>query len=178
MKVIHFSWSDVIGGAAKATYNLVKHLEKYDDIENNLIVLKKETDDYFISHVYSNSYISKMKANFMAYFDLSNMLTKSVHGDPEFFWSANLFGHSTSLKLVRSADIVCLYWICYNFLTPRLIAKILSSNKPVVWRLSDMWPFTGGCHYAGDCKKYENEFYEYEIKKEMVRTDLIVRDTA
>ncbi len=27
-------------------------------------------------------------------------------------------------------------------------------------------------------KRYENEFYDYEIRKELVRTDLIVRDTA
>ncbi|MFC1704688.1 glycosyltransferase [Candidatus Omnitrophota bacterium] len=27
----------------------------------------------------------------------------------------------------------------------------------MVWRFSDMWPFTGGCHYAGVCKGYEQQ---------------------
>jgi hypothetical protein len=27
----------------------------------------------------------------------------------------------------------------------------------VVWRLSDLWPFTGGCHYPGDCRRFEVE---------------------
>ena len=26
----------------------------------------------------------------------------------------------------------------------------------MIWRLSDKWPFTGGCHYSGDCKRYED----------------------
>ena len=27
-------------------------------------------------------------------------------------------------------------------------------NKPIVWTIRDMWPFTGGCHYSLDCSKY------------------------
>lgn len=27
-------------------------------------------------------------------------------------------------------------------------------HKPVVWTLHDMNPFTGGCHYSGDCDRY------------------------
>ena len=27
-------------------------------------------------------------------------------------------------------------------------------NKPIVWTLRDMWPLTGGCHYAVDCYRY------------------------
>jgi glycosyltransferase involved in cell wall biosynthesis len=28
------------------------------------------------------------------------------------------------------------------------------TGKPVVWTMHDMWPFTGGCHYAADCVRY------------------------
>jgi glycosyltransferase involved in cell wall biosynthesis len=31
------------------------------------------------------------------------------------------------------------------------IAKI---RAPIVWNCQDMWPFTGGCHFSGDCKAY------------------------
>jgi len=27
-------------------------------------------------------------------------------------------------------------------------------DKPIVWTFHDMWAFTGGCHYVGDCKKF------------------------
>jgi len=27
-------------------------------------------------------------------------------------------------------------------------------DKPIVWTMRDMWPLTGGCHYAMDCEQY------------------------
>src|SRR5690606_17796791 len=27
-------------------------------------------------------------------------------------------------------------------------------SKPVVWTMRDMWPMTGGCHYAMGCEKF------------------------
>lgn len=27
-------------------------------------------------------------------------------------------------------------------------------TKPIVWTMRDMWPLTGGCHYAMDCRRY------------------------
>ena len=50
-----------------------------------------------------------------------------------------------------AADIVHLHWVGDNFLPIAELAKI---EAPIVWTLRDMWPFTGGCHYAGDCDKY------------------------
>lgn len=49
------------------------------------------------------------------------------------------------------ADIVNLHWVNYGFLSPEGIASL---RRPVVWTMHDMWPFTGGCHYAGDCTRY------------------------
>jgi len=27
-------------------------------------------------------------------------------------------------------------------------------NKPVIWTMHDMWPFTGGCNYSGNCERF------------------------
>ena len=72
------------------------------------------------------------------------------------YWSNSLFNFSIidKIKKIKKADIIFLYWLNDNFLTLNEIKKILSLNKPVIWRFSDMWPMTGGCHYAYDCKKY------------------------
>lgn len=56
-------------------------------------------------------------------------------------------------KLVQrfSPDVVNLHWINGG------IASIRSASRltvPVIWTLHDMWAFTGGCHYAGDCQQY------------------------
>ena len=37
------------------------------------------------------------------------------------------------------------------------IRKILSSGKPVVWTMHDMWPCTGICHHARECNNYHQE---------------------
>jgi glycosyltransferase involved in cell wall biosynthesis len=49
------------------------------------------------------------------------------------------------------ADVVHLHWVNYGFLSPEGIGAL---RAPVVWTMHDMWPFTGGCHYAGTCTRY------------------------
>lgn len=58
---------------------------------------------------------------------------------------------ATHLDLL-AADVVNLYWINGGFVSPENLARI---GKPLVWRLSDVWPFTGGCHYPGACDHFE-----------------------
>ena len=48
-------------------------------------------------------------------------------------------------------DIIHLFWVTAGFLRLETIKKF---KKPIVWTLHDMWPFTGGCHYDGECGKY------------------------
>lgn len=48
-------------------------------------------------------------------------------------------------------DVVNLHWICDGFQSIEAIGRI---KKPIVWTLHDMWPMTGGCHYAGTCERY------------------------
>jgi len=51
------------------------------------------------------------------------------------------------------SDIVNLHWVSgfldYQFFVPRVV-----ENRPVVWTLHDMNPFTGGCHYDQGCGRY------------------------
>lgn len=61
----------------------------------------------------------------------------------------------TKLRDFREADVIHLHWINQGFLSLRSIERIVASGKPVVWTLHDMWPFTGICHYTGDCQRYQ-----------------------
>jgi glycosyltransferase involved in cell wall biosynthesis len=49
-------------------------------------------------------------------------------------------------------DVVHLHWVA-GFLSPNTIEKI---NSPIVWTLHDMWPLTGGCHYAKNCNRFSH----------------------
>lgn len=53
---------------------------------------------------------------------------------------------------IAEADIVHLHWVA-DLLDYRHAAQVLRGKK-IVWTLHDMNPFTGGCHYAGECTKY------------------------
>ena len=44
-----------------------------------------------------------------------------------------------------------------SFLSIKSLEKLFALNKPMVFMMHDMWLFTGGCHVAGDCKKYRDE---------------------
>ncbi len=57
------------------------------------------------------------------------------------------------IEEIQSADIVHLHWVA-GVVDPAALGWAIG-DKPVVWTLHDMNPFTGGCHYAGDCQKYE-----------------------
>ena len=57
----------------------------------------------------------------------------------------------------KEADVIHLHWINAGFLSLKSLGEILKSGKPVVWTFHDMWPFTGGCHYALDCEGYKME---------------------
>lgn len=56
--------------------------------------------------------------------------------------------------LVKEADVIHLHWINHGFLSLKSLEKLFALNKPIVWTMHDMWPFTGGCHYADTCVAY------------------------
>ncbi len=57
------------------------------------------------------------------------------------------------LAQMPRAEVINLHWVAglvdyQSFLVPA------SGRAPLVWRLDDMNPFTGGCHYDNGCGKY------------------------
>jgi glycosyltransferase involved in cell wall biosynthesis len=51
-------------------------------------------------------------------------------------------------------DIIHLHWVAQG-IDYRTFFDSIPSRHPVVWTLHDMEPFTGGCHYAGGCVRYQ-----------------------
>ena len=70
---------------------------------------------------------------------------------------ANTGTDITTLPEFVQADVIHLHWINQGMLSIKDIRKILQSGKAVVWTMHDMWPFTGICHHARECKRYETE---------------------
>jgi glycosyltransferase involved in cell wall biosynthesis len=53
----------------------------------------------------------------------------------------------------RAADVVQLYNTHGGYFSHSVLG-MASRRKPFVWRLSDMWPFTGHCCYSYDCDRW------------------------
>ncbi|GAB4257084.1 MAG: glycosyltransferase family 4 protein [Deferrisomatales bacterium] len=52
----------------------------------------------------------------------------------------------------KRSPLLHLHWVADGFVG---VEAVGAARSPVLWTLHDMWPFTGGCHYAGDCRGYE-----------------------
>ena len=65
---------------------------------------------------------------------------------------ANTGTDITSLPEFRQADVIHLHWVNQGMLSLKDIRKILTSGKPVVWTMHDMWPCTGICTMHGNVK--------------------------
>jgi len=53
----------------------------------------------------------------------------------------------------QSCDLIHIHWTP-GVLSLETIGALARSGRGCVWTLHDMWPFTGGCHHAGDCRGF------------------------
>jgi glycosyltransferase involved in cell wall biosynthesis len=143
MKVLHLSHSDIIGGAARASYRLHKALLK-SDIDSKIMVRIKKSDDWTIQG--PKSHISKLTNTFRA--TLGRALTNLQHSENMNLHSCNWLTSSWAKKInATDADLVHIHWIGNETLSIKDIGKI---EKPIIWTMHDMWPFCGTEHYAED----------------------------
>ena len=141
MRVLIINTSERIGGAAIAAGRLMESL-KNNGIKAKMLVRDKQTDQISVVGL-KRSWLQVWKF----------MWERIV------IWSANRFQRYhlfdvdiantgtdiTSLPEFRQADVIHLHWINQGMLSLKNIRKILTSGKPVVWTMHDMWPCTGIC---------------------------------
>ncbi len=148
MKILHINSSNISGGAARAAFRLHKGLQAYG-IDSMLLVDDKQSNDDSIFGPESN--VAKGIAHFRIPIDhLPKLLYRNrMPTNFHLQWLPDFL-----IKKIRTLnpDIVHLHWICRGFINLRTLARI---KQPIVWTFHDMWPFTGGCHYAGDCEGYK-----------------------
>ena len=132
MKIIHFVGGDLHSGSSKAVITLSRNLNKLKNI-NSKIYNKKSNSKIFFEKVFKRSNFKKQNTT----------ISLGIFGN-NFLYDKNYI----------NADIVHLHWINKSLIN---INDILKINKPIVWTVRDMWPFTGVCHYTYDCEKYIKE---------------------
>jgi glycosyltransferase involved in cell wall biosynthesis len=85
-------------------------------------------------------------------------------------WSNEWFPNPVAERANRlDADLLNLHWVGGGFVPISLPAR---TRMPVVWTLHDMWPFTGGCHYDGECGHYRDRCGQCPVLSSTRQRDL------
>ncbi len=154
MKVVLINNADTKGGASRAAFALTKALRKNEVAAEMFVQTKFGNSDFVHSadnNVLASIYTLSRKA---VDFATINFLTISERGR----FSFPIFGQNISKNnIIENSDLLHLHWINEGFFSLNTFRKIAELNKPIVWTLHDMWAFTGGCHYSGECNNYLTE---------------------
>ncbi len=150
MKLLTVSYDDGPAGAGRAAHRLHRALLE-QGVDASMRVARKNTDDPRVSEI--SGLLSQKAVRALGWFEVKRGRILRRPGTTLFSPATLSMGWSRVLQEF-SADLVHLHWINAGLLSPEDLVKI---RRPVVWTLHDMWPFTGGCHYAGDCERYRDD---------------------
>ncbi len=153
------------GGAANACIRLHLGLLR-EGIDSKLLVLKKTNNDIPKSYSFIDIYNSvlrrlglKLQVKIKHRID-KNKITHLPKGTEDFQFPTSIYD-ITEHSLFQEADIINLHWVTGFLDWKSFFSKC---NKPVIWTLHDMLPFTGGYHYQ---KGFPFESYQPLIDKNL-----------
>jgi glycosyltransferase involved in cell wall biosynthesis len=147
MKISILSTSDGSAGGSAAAYRLHKGLNKIG-LNSTMLVQSKETND--CSVISSSNKIGEKLSIVKPILD--SFPLRVFPKKEKKVYSLQWLPNDIKRKLRdTSPDIINLHWICGGFVPIESLNKL---SQPIVWTLHDMWGFTGGCHYSGNCQGY------------------------
>lgn len=145
MKVTLLNTYD-FGGAATATSRIHHGLRRIG-VDSQMLVQIRRGDDPTV--VGPESTVRRVYSMARVVMD---SLPLKLHGGADGAFSVDWLPGDVHRQVRRlDPDVVHLNWVGDGFLSPENVAKF---DCPIVWRLPDMWAFTGGCHYADGCDRY------------------------
>lgn len=155
MRVVHLNTDDVYGGAGRAASRLHKGLLRMGHHSSMFVSLRGGNDSAVmafkspVSLAFRVRRLLRRKTIKMAF----ERYRHSRPGGLEVFTDDRNENGGAVVDQLPSSDIVNLHWVSglidYQSFFPRVL-----ENRPVVWTLHDMNPFTGGCHYDQGCGRY------------------------
>ncbi|SFE68475.1 glycosyltransferase [Thermoflexibacter ruber] len=160
-KVIHISTLDV-GGAASAAIRLHKALLSLG-IDSHFLTLGKSNRNIPNKHIYEPLVepISllrvlkksiKVKLGLESPHDIYHQQQSMLGGEEKGmgFSFPNTLDDITQSPIYQEADLIHLHWVAGWLDYPSFFSKnhSLFGDKPIVWTLHDLNPFSGGLHYA------------------------------
>ena len=153
MRVLIVNTSERTGGAAVAANRLMEALNN-NGVKAKMLVRDKETDHLTVAGLPSSW---RHQWNFIWE---RFVIWLHLHLRREHLFEidiANAGTDITNLPEFQEADVIHLHWVNQGMLSLKGIRKILTSGKPVVWTMHDIWPATAVCHYSRGCEQYHSQ---------------------
>lgn len=142
MNVLHLSFRDNAGGSGRAAYRLHRSLQARG-FTSRMLVARRSTKDADVQLI-TFGLLKKLD-------DLCGAISRPLALDSVFYPS------SFALKYrpwFREADVIQIYNTHGGYLSHTAFPG-WSRERPLVWRLSDMWAFTGHCAYSYECERWK-----------------------
>jgi len=155
VKIVHVSTEDITGGAARATYRLHTGLRRLGHDSSMYVVNRRSKDQHVTAFDASMDWNSRIRRRFrreriardFARYSASRPPGFEIFSDDRSEYGADLVKH------LPSCDVLNLHWIA-RFVDYETFFSVVPKRTPVVWRIADMNPIAGGCHYDEGCGKY------------------------
>ena len=148
LRILHLNTSDIQGGAARAAYRIHRGLKALGH-DSSMLVQSKTSDEYDIKEFGSKFQTMSSKVCFY----LEHLPLKMYKNRNKSIFSPAIFSANSEKDVDDiNPDIIHLHWDITRGFTR--IGTLKKFNKPIVWTFHDMWGFTGGCHYDGECGRY------------------------
>ncbi|HEY9770033.1 MAG TPA: glycosyltransferase family 4 protein [Coleofasciculaceae cyanobacterium] len=150
MKILSLSTSDLIGGAPRAAYRLHQGLIAAG-VDAQMLVQRKMSDEAQVIGA-TNKLFKGLAITRPTLDALPLSFYRQRDRTPNIYSCQWLPSRINAQIQALNPDLINLHWICGGYFPVETIAKF---NRPLVWTLHDMWPFTGGCHYSQQCDRYQ-----------------------
>jgi glycosyltransferase involved in cell wall biosynthesis len=149
MKVLHLSTYDMSGGAARSAYRLHQGLQNIG-VDSQMLVQQKTGDNAAViaPRTRLNQGIAHSKISLdVLPLKLYRQRTQRALFSPQ--WLPDRIQPQVARL---HPHVINLHWVAGGFMQVETLAKL---QTPLIWTLHDMWAFTGGCHYSGNCDRYQ-----------------------
>ncbi|MEQ8234745.1 MAG: glycosyltransferase [Gammaproteobacteria bacterium] len=139
VRVAHVCYSDARGGAAIGARRMHQAMCS-QNVDSRLVVIDKFSDDPGVIEV------GRSRLQEIARDRLQKHLLRTHRTGNPVLRSLNLFPSGMGAMLNRlDVDVVHMHWVNADTLS---IGEIANLAKPLVWKLPDMWAFSGAEHYV------------------------------
>lgn len=155
MRIVHLSTYDTKGGAALAAYRLHKRLQVLGQDSSMLVAERLSQDRSVVEFSPSQALPDRIRRRWRRRtLDRDHALYRATRPAGVELFSDDRSRYGADLvSQLPSCDVINLHWVA-EFLDYGTFFPTVAARTPLVWRLADMVPLTGGCHYDEGCGRF------------------------